>query len=91
MHYQASCHLRWSGTCSCEVSHKCASQGPRSYFLAACYLPKKKKKKKKASRGVTDTTLYTLYREMALLGCAALVLEKTPVRTDIFQNFHEVC
>lgn len=48
-------------------------------------------KKKKASRGVTDTTLYTLYREMALLGCAALVLEKTPVRTDIFQNFHEVC
>lgn len=42
------------------------------------------RKKKRAPRGVTDTSLY---RKMALLGCAALVLEKTAGRSDIFQNF----
>lgn len=88
MHYQASCHLRWVDL---AVARCPSCVPPRALHPTFELLDTFKKKKKKASRGVTDTTLYTLYRKMALLGCAALVLEKIPVRTDIFQNFHEVC
>lgn len=67
------------------VPHVCLpGLDPTSYSL-----PSKKKKKKKISKG-SDKHL-TLYRKMALLGCAVLVLDKILVRTDIFQNFHEVC